>query len=65
MKLFIHSHTSKAAPLWFGNGLMSLSHMLPAMWLLIRDEIKVNRYYEMRQRIETIRVKTVYVFNNQ
>ena len=42
MKLHVHSHTTMAAPLKFGNGQVISSHTLLGMWLFIHLEIKVN-----------------------
>ena len=41
MQLLIHSQTSAAEPLKFGNGYLISAHTLLSMWLLIHAGIKV------------------------
>ena len=45
MELLIHSQTSTAEPLKFGNGYVISSHTLQGLWLIIHVGIKVNPYY--------------------
>ena len=40
--LFIHSQTSIAAPLKFGNGKVISSHTLRGLWLFMHAVIKMN-----------------------
>ena len=44
MKFLIHSQTSMAEPLKFGNGLMISSHSFLGLRLLIHYGIKINAY---------------------
>ena len=54
VKLLIHSQTSIVAPLGFGNGYMSASHILLWMWLFIRQIMKrLLGYLEKTGRVIT------------